>query len=79
MKPIQGTAIVVIHPGSAYLKVGRASDTVPVIMPNVVARRKKSLEQPHYEDPLLPGVSRIVSMILQFSRLNPPDTCNLVL
>ncbi|XP_077998073.1 actin-related protein 8-like [Glandiceps talaboti] len=49
-EPIQTTAIVVIHPGSAYLRLGRASDTVPVVIPHVIARRHKTTGQHVQED-----------------------------
>ncbi|XP_014676791.1 PREDICTED: actin-related protein 8-like [Priapulus caudatus] len=55
-EPFQGTTIVVIHPGSAYLRLGRASDVLPVTIPHVIARRKRRSDLPHYEDPMLPGV-----------------------
>ncbi|CAH1797829.1 unnamed protein product [Owenia fusiformis] len=52
-EPIQGTAIVVIHPGSQYLRIGRASDTFPQTVPHCIARRHKSSGQKNYEDPLV--------------------------
>lgn len=30
-----------IHPGSRWLRIGRASDILPITIPNVIARRKK--------------------------------------
>ena len=30
-----------IHPGSRLLKIGRASDVTPVMVPNVIARKQK--------------------------------------
>lgn len=35
------TKTIVIHPGSAWLRIGRASDAFPVSVPNVIARRRK--------------------------------------
>uniref|UniRef100_T1JFQ7 Actin-related protein 8 n=1 Tax=Strigamia maritima TaxID=126957 RepID=T1JFQ7_STRMM len=53
-EPIQGTAIVIIHPGSFYLRVGRASDTYPHIIPHVIARKcKQPLTTVVHRDPTL--------------------------
>ncbi|XP_013043939.2 actin-related protein 8 isoform X1 [Anser cygnoides] len=38
---IQSNFIVVIHPGSATLRLGRATDTLPVGIPHVIARRQR--------------------------------------
>ncbi|KAK7056412.1 Actin-like protein arp8 [Paramarasmius palmivorus] len=35
----RGSQVLVIHPGSRYLRIGRASDVNPVTVPNVIARR----------------------------------------
>uniref|UniRef100_A0A8D3BW21 Actin-related protein 8 n=1 Tax=Scophthalmus maximus TaxID=52904 RepID=A0A8D3BW21_SCOMX len=50
---IQSNFIVVIHPGSRTLRIGRATDTLPVMIPHVIARRHKQSGQPRYEDALL--------------------------
>ncbi|XP_030640691.1 actin-related protein 8 [Chanos chanos] len=50
---IQSNFIVVIHPGSKTLRIGRATDTLPVTIPHVIARRHKQTGQPRYEDPWL--------------------------
>uniref|UniRef100_A0A3B4ZLI0 Actin related protein 8 n=1 Tax=Stegastes partitus TaxID=144197 RepID=A0A3B4ZLI0_9TELE len=50
---IQSNFIVVIHPGSRTLRIGRATDTLPVTVPHVIARRHKQSGQPRYEDPWL--------------------------
>ncbi|KAG0380447.1 actin-like protein arp8 [Mortierella sp. AD032] len=34
-----GKKVIVIHPGSRYLRVGRASDAYPIITPHCIARR----------------------------------------
>jgi len=39
VEPIQGTTIVIIHPGSSTLHVGRATDHYPQSIPHVIARR----------------------------------------
>lgn len=35
----RGSNVIVIHPGSRYLRIGRASELNPVYVPNVVARK----------------------------------------
>uniref|UniRef100_A0A8D0LCU4 Actin related protein 8 n=1 Tax=Sphenodon punctatus TaxID=8508 RepID=A0A8D0LCU4_SPHPU len=47
---IQSNFIVVIHPGSTTLRIGRATDTLPVSIPHVIARRHKQQGQPIYQD-----------------------------
>ncbi|XP_062248080.1 actin-related protein 8 [Platichthys flesus] len=47
---IQSNFIVVIHPGSRTLRIGRATDNLPVLVPHVIARRHKQSGQPRYED-----------------------------
>lgn len=47
---IQSNFIVVIHPGSRTLRIGRATDNLPVGLPHVIARRHKQTGQPRYED-----------------------------
>ncbi|KAG5636677.1 hypothetical protein H0H81_007207 [Sphagnurus paluster] len=37
----RGSQVIVIHPGSRSLIIGRASDVTPIIIPNVVARKCK--------------------------------------
>lgn len=37
---IQAQTIVIIHPGSVYLRMGRASDLNPCTILNAVARRR---------------------------------------
>ncbi|KAI0676080.1 actin-like ATPase domain-containing protein [Trametes maxima] len=36
----RGAKVVVIHPGSRFLRIGRASDVTPLTIPNVVARKQ---------------------------------------
>ncbi|KAJ3586091.1 hypothetical protein NHX12_012492 [Muraenolepis orangiensis] len=50
---IQTNFVVVIHPGSRTLRMGRATDTLPVSVPHVIARRHKQSGQPRHEDPWL--------------------------
>ncbi|KAF9316232.1 actin-like protein arp8 [Podila horticola] len=37
-----GKKIIVIHPGSRFLRIGRASDAYPVVTPHVIARRMRT-------------------------------------
>lgn len=47
--------IVIIHPGSLYLRIGRASDLNPEMILNCIARKRKSLDPKHiHMDTLLP-------------------------
>ncbi|KAI8985741.1 actin-like ATPase domain-containing protein [Trametes punicea] len=39
----RGAKVVVIHPGSRFLRIGRASDVTPLTIPNVIARRHAPL------------------------------------
>lgn len=34
-----GKKVIVIHPGSRFLRIGRASDAYPIITPHCIARR----------------------------------------
>ncbi|EJD07297.1 actin-like ATPase domain-containing protein [Fomitiporia mediterranea MF3/22] len=38
----RGSKIIVIHPGSRWLRIGRAADVVPVAVPHVIARRVRN-------------------------------------
>ncbi|KAG9313025.1 hypothetical protein JVU11DRAFT_6464 [Chiua virens] len=43
----RGSQVVVIHPGSRHLRIGKASDVTPITVPNVIARKcKGSLPEP---------------------------------
>ncbi|OAX43971.1 actin-related protein [Rhizopogon vinicolor AM-OR11-026] len=37
----RGSHVIVIHPGSRFLRIGRASDVNPASIPNVIARKHK--------------------------------------
>lgn len=37
----RGSKVIVIHPGSRFLRIGRASDVTPATIPNVIARKHK--------------------------------------
>uniref|UniRef100_A0A3Q2C7B5 Actin-related protein 8 n=1 Tax=Cyprinodon variegatus TaxID=28743 RepID=A0A3Q2C7B5_CYPVA len=47
---IQSSFVIVIHPGSRTLRIGRATDTLPITVPHVIARRHKQGGQARYED-----------------------------
>ncbi|EEC15188.1 hypothetical protein IscW_ISCW011058 [Ixodes scapularis] len=65
MQPIQATAIVVIHPGSMFLRIGRASDSHPHTLPHVVARPCLSAtQQPHVDPILVPEVNMVRARFL---------------
>ncbi|KAG7444906.1 actin-like ATPase domain-containing protein [Guyanagaster necrorhizus] len=53
-KDRRGTAVLVIHPGSRFLRVGRASDVTPVAVPNVIARKTTPTPTPVF----VKGISR---------------------
>ncbi|KAI0692449.1 actin-like ATPase domain-containing protein [Cytidiella melzeri] len=38
----RGSKVIVIHPGSRWIRIGRASDVTPLSIPNVIARKHKS-------------------------------------
>lgn len=62
VEPIQATAIVVIHPGSMFLRIGRASDSYPHVLPHVIARPCLSATiQPHVDPILVPEVEMVSS------------------
>ncbi|XP_077433125.1 actin-related protein 8 [Vanacampus margaritifer] len=47
---IQSNFVIVIHPGSRTLRIGRATDNLPLTIPHLIARRHKQSGQPKYED-----------------------------
>lgn len=50
IQQIQTNFVVVISPGSQTLRIGRATDTLPLTLPHVIARRHKQPGQMRYED-----------------------------
>ncbi|OBZ74041.1 putative actin-related protein 8 [Grifola frondosa] len=51
----RGSRVLVIHPGSRFLRVGRACDVNPISVPNVIARKhKRPVPVPTY----IEGISR---------------------
>ncbi|TRY81838.1 hypothetical protein DNTS_011405 [Danionella cerebrum] len=47
---IQANFIIVIHPGSKTLRIGRATDTLPCSVPHLIARKHKKPGQARHED-----------------------------
>uniref|UniRef100_A0A8C6TNR7 Actin related protein 8 n=1 Tax=Neogobius melanostomus TaxID=47308 RepID=A0A8C6TNR7_9GOBI len=47
---IQSNFVIVMHPGSRMLRIGRATDNFPSTVPHVIARRHKHSGQARYED-----------------------------
>ena len=44
---VDGSTIIVIHPGSRFLRIGLASDPVPRKILHAIARRRKSNNPAH--------------------------------
>ncbi|CAG8685345.1 4928_t:CDS:2 [Funneliformis mosseae] len=40
-----GSKVLVIHPGSRYLRIGRASEAFPIVVPHVIARRIRNRKE----------------------------------
>uniref|UniRef100_A0A2L2YMX4 Actin-related protein 8 n=1 Tax=Parasteatoda tepidariorum TaxID=114398 RepID=A0A2L2YMX4_PARTP len=53
VEPIQPSSVIVIHPGSMYLRIGRASESYPKVIPHVIARRNRLGPSPIHRDPTL--------------------------
>lgn len=52
---IQAQTVIIIHPGSLYLRIGRASDLNPFTLINAIARRRLSGGLEH-KDTFLPSL-----------------------
>lgn len=58
---VQAHMIIIIHPGSLNLRIGRASDLIPHRILNVIARKRKP-QGKIYRDTVLPGtVIKVIS------------------
>lgn len=42
----RGSKVIVIHPGSRLLRIGRAADVVPTVVPHVIARKCRTQPAP---------------------------------
>ncbi|KYN00766.1 Actin-related protein 8 [Cyphomyrmex costatus] len=73
---IQAQTIIVIHPGSMYLRMGRASDLKPVTLLHAVARRRLP-NGTRYKDNLLPPtvtLTKELTQAMEESRLQVSHT-----
>ncbi|XP_017011227.2 actin-related protein 8 [Drosophila takahashii] len=60
-QPLEAPKIIVIHPGSQHLRIGRAADLNPLTLLHAVAYRRRlatATDQPHH-DPLLPPLDNV--------------------
>jgi hypothetical protein len=62
LQQIQAQTIVVIHPGSLYLRIGRASDLNPHTLLHVVARRRLPSGSVHHDTFLPKQVPKVGSV-----------------
>lgn len=68
--------VIIIHPGSLYLRIGKASDLNPEMILNCVARRRKTKGQV-YQDSILPDATARTQELIQEmddARLNASHT-----
>ncbi|KAH8420235.1 hypothetical protein KR009_007941, partial [Drosophila setifemur] len=66
VQPLEAPKIIVIHPGSQHLRIGRAADLNPLTLLHGVAYRRRRLEGDWpYHDPLLPPLDNINPARLQ--------------
>ncbi|EZA55915.1 hypothetical protein DMN91_010634 [Ooceraea biroi] len=73
---IQAQTIIVIHPGSMYLRMGRASDLKPVTLLHAVARRRLP-SGTRYKDSFLPPavtLTKELTQAMEESRLQVSHT-----
>jgi len=62
--PRRGSQVIVIHPGSRFLRIGRASDVIPLSMPCVVARKCRTQ---------MPEVKRIRNVTRPWSQMTQDE------
>ncbi|EDX02655.1 actin-related protein 8 isoform X1 [Drosophila yakuba] len=64
-QPLEAPKIIVIHPGSQHLRIGRAADLNPLTLLHAVAYRRRQLagDRPHH-DPLLPPLDNVNSALM---------------
>ncbi|XP_017155875.1 actin-related protein 8 [Drosophila miranda] len=66
VQPLDAPKIIVIHPGSQHLRIGRACDLNPLTMLHAVAYKRKHQEGDWpYHDPMLPSLDNINPAQLQ--------------
>ncbi|XP_037724830.1 actin-related protein 8 isoform X3 [Drosophila subpulchrella] len=65
--PLEAPKIIVIHPGSQHLRIGRAADLNPLTLLHAVAYRRRqrntSGDHPHH-DPLLPPLDNVNTALM---------------
>lgn len=61
----RGSHVIVIHPGSRWLRIGKASEVTPVSLPNVIARKHK---------PPVPEPTFVEGIMRARSRTTPPSS-----
>lgn len=62
--------IIIIHPGSLNLRIGRASDLIPHRILNVIARKRKP-QGKVYRDTVLPStVIKVTMLFIYFLLFN---------
>uniref|UniRef100_A0A034W7G6 Actin-related protein 8 n=1 Tax=Bactrocera dorsalis TaxID=27457 RepID=A0A034W7G6_BACDO len=64
---MQAQRIIIIHPGSLYVRIGRASDLNPITLLHAVAYRKReSTSAQEHKDELLPHVQGSAETLTEF-------------
>ncbi len=73
VEEVDASTIVVIHPGSRFLRIGLASDPVPKKMLHAIARRRKSNDPKYHRvDPfIIPKVKTVVKPNIMLFKLSP--------
>lgn len=56
--------IIIIHPGSQNLRIGRASDLNPYCMLHTIARRRKPGGLPYRDSVLPPTIEKVRKKII---------------
>ncbi|TFY69107.1 hypothetical protein EVJ58_g619 [Rhodofomes roseus] len=64
----RGSKVIVIHPGSRFLRIGRACDVTPVAIPNVIARKYNPVPEPRFVE----GISRPRKSNIRTAPAAPP-------
>ncbi|KAH8396056.1 hypothetical protein KR222_002442, partial [Zaprionus bogoriensis] len=64
-QPLEAPKIIVIHPGSQNLRIGRAADLNPLTMLHAVAYRRNDGDNAPHHDPLLPPLDEAHAEQLQ--------------
>ncbi|XP_054715778.1 actin-related protein 8-like [Uloborus diversus] len=71
VEPIQPSSVIVIHPGSMYLRIGRASDQFPRVVRHVIARRNRIGPVPvHKDEYLMPLTNMTPELVSQLDEIH---------